>query len=101
MVCSIAHNRPLDRLRMAIGAPRQCHSLRAWCIDGLAPRSGGGTMGIQGTALGYCQALFSHAGDPLTHTRRVSELLREIDAPWHLSHELFWGHRGGCTPQAF
>jgi hypothetical protein len=101
MVCSIADNTPLRRLQLDLELPSQCHSLRPRCIQGYEARTGTYALGLPGTALGYCQALFNYAGDPESHTRKVARLLNEIQAPWSNSHELFWGHRQLESPSEF
>jgi hypothetical protein len=101
MVCSIADNTPLKQLQLDLGLPSQCHSVRPHCIQGYESRTGNHVLGLPGTALGYCQALFNYAGDPATHTLKVLELLTAIGAPWAKSHELFWGHRKLEHPNEF
>jgi hypothetical protein len=101
MVCSISDNTPLKRLQVELGLPSQCHSIRPHCIQGHEKVTGDYALGLPGTALGYCQALFTYAGDPSTHTRKVARLLTEIGAPWANSHELFWGHRQLETPSEY
>lgn len=93
MVCSIADNRPLLKLERELNLPRRCHGKRKECIKGFESSSGDFVMGLPGTAIGYCQALFNYAGSASLHTEKVTKMLQEIDAPWALSHELFWGHR--------
>lgn len=101
MVCSIADNTPLKKLQLDLGLPSQCHSVRPHCIQGYEPKTGDYVLGLPGTALGYCQALFNYAGDPAAHTRKVLEALTVIGAPWANSHELFWGHRKLESPTEF
>jgi hypothetical protein len=98
MVCSIADNTPLKKLQGELGLPQRCHGKRRECIRGFETRSGDFVMGLPGTALGYCQALFNYAGHPAEHTEKVIKLLNEIDAPWSYSHELFWGYRQSEAP---
>lgn len=94
MGCKIAENEPLKRLRSDLGLPIQCHSLRENCVHKLQRPIGNGTMGIPGAAIGYCQALFNKESDSKTNTQKIINNLREINAPWYLSHELFWGDKG-------
>lgn len=101
MVCSIADNRPLKKLEKELNLPPRCHGKRRECIQGFETHSGDFVMGLPGTALGYCQALFGYAGAPGAHTEKVMRLLEEIEAPWSYSHELFWGHRQGETAEGF
>lgn len=101
MACSIADNTPLKKLQVDLGLPPQCHSLRAHCIQGYESRTVEHTLGLPGTAIGYCQALFNYAGDPVSHTSKVIRLLKEINAPWANSHELFWGHKKQESPTEF
>src|SRR5258706_11157052 len=101
MVCRVADNTPLKRFQLDLQLPSQCHSMRPNCIQGYEERTGNYALGLLGTALGYCQALFSYAGDPESHTRKVTRLLTEIDAPWVNSHELFWGHKLVESPSEF
>ena len=101
MVCSIADNNPLKKLERELNLPRRCHGKRRECIHGFATQDGDFVMGLPGTALGYCQALFNYAGKPDAHTSKVAQLLKEIKAPWANSHEMFWGHRKAETPAEF
>lgn len=101
MVCSIAYNRPLTRMRTDLGLPAQCHGLRDECIKGYRAAPSDYAMGIPGAAIGYCQALFNRDGSSAVHTSRVIKLLEEIEAPWAHSHEMFWGYRQGEPPAAF
>lgn len=101
MGCKIAENEPLKRLRMDIGLPLQCHSLREDCIHKLQRADGNGTMGIPGAAIGYCQALFRKTTSSEDNTRKIIKNLQEIKAPWHLSHELFWGDKGSEPLEEF
>jgi len=108
MACQIAENTPLALLRECLGLPAQCHSFRPKCIMGLNSQSRVSALGAPGAAIGYCQAIFGRAGNAATHTNHVLRLLREIDAPWANSHEMYWGHLkdepaeqflvGGMTP---
>lgn len=101
MVCSIADNNPLKKLERELGLPTHCHGKRRDCIHGFATREGEFVLGLPGTALGYCQALFGYAGSPKEHTAKVAALLQEIGAPWSCSHEMFWGFRRSEEPSAF
>lgn len=101
MVCSINDNRPLKKLEKELNLPPRCHGKRRECIHGFETTDGDFVMGLPGTALGYCQALFNYTGHPATHTKKVIRLLTEIEAPWSNSHELFWGHRDTETPGEF
>lgn len=101
MVCSIADNTPLKKLERELGLPPRCHGKRRECIHGFETQAGDFVMGLPGTALGYCQALFNNTGEPASNTQNVRELLREIEAPWFDSHELFWGYRKGETPSEY
>lgn len=94
MACKIAENSPLRRLRTDLGYDPICHSFRADCIHRLAQPKPEYNLGGPGAAIGYCQALFNNEESPGKNTLRVSKLLEEIKAPWHKSHELFWGYRG-------
>jgi hypothetical protein len=93
MICSISENEPLNRLLSDVNLPPRCHGWRKHCVHGFAAVSGNVILGLPGTALGYCQALFSKAGSPANHTQTVINWLERIQAPWSRSHELFWGHR--------
>ena len=93
MACSIAENQPLLRLAETLGVSHQCHSTRPRCVAGLSAKRCDAVFGIPGAAIGYCQALFNYAGASADHTAKVKTLLREINAPWSESHELFWGYR--------
>jgi len=101
MVCSIAYNRPLTKMRSDLGLPEQCHGLRNECVKGYRPASRDFAMGVPGAALGYCQALFNRGGASGMHTSRVMQLLDAIGAPWAHSHELFWGYRQEEGPAEF
>jgi hypothetical protein len=101
MGCHLAENEPLKRLRNDLGLPDQCHSLRSRCIQRFESRNGNGVLGAPGAVIGYCQALFNYAGSPTSHTESVIRLLKEIEAPWANSHELFWGFRHQETPLEF
>jgi hypothetical protein len=101
MVCSIADNTPLKKLEIELNLPPRCHGKRRECIHGFETQDGDFVMGLPGTALGYCQALFNNTGHPTTHTEKVMRLLSEIEAPWSNSHELFWGYRGAETPSEY
>lgn len=93
MVCAISDNEPLSRLMADLNLAPRCHGWRPHCVHGFAAVTGNVVLGLPGTALGYCQALFGYAGDPLRHTEKVIEVLEQIGAPWSKSHELFWGNR--------
>lgn len=93
MACSIAENVPLKSLAEELNLPHQCHSTRPRCIQGFEQRDGNNVFGIPGAAIGYCQALFNYEGTPEGHTKKVVNLLSEINAPWVNSHELFWGYK--------
>lgn len=101
MGCTLAENRPLSLLRHDLGIDRTCHSRRPSCTHGLSQDRTETAMGAPGAVLGYCQALFSAAAAPDVHTRKVTLLLRQIDAPWAQSHELFWGYRGAASPAEY
>lgn len=101
MACKVAENIPLSKLRDDLGLPYQCHSLREDCIHNYTKPSGNYTMGIPGAAIGYCQALFNNAGNPEAHTNLVIDQLTQIDAPWLMSHELFWGYNNNETADSF
>lgn len=101
MGCKIAENRPLQDLRKALGLPFQCHSLRDHCQQGADRRLGEAAMGGAGAAIGYCQALFNRTGTSDLQSRLVLKALREINAPWSQSHELFWGYRNDETASGF
>lgn len=101
MACRIADNKPLAKLSQELGLMQKCHSRRLSCIQGLELPSTDFVLGVSGAAIGYCQALFSNAGDPSLHTQKVQRLLREIEAPWHKSHELQWSYRNNATAKDF
>jgi hypothetical protein len=101
MICSIADNRPLKKLERALNLAPRCHGKRRECVQGFETSNGDFVMGLPGTALGYCQALFGYAGSPQLHTSKVLKLLTEVEAPWSHSHELFWGHRQTESPGQF
>jgi hypothetical protein len=101
MTCQIAENRPLRFLQASLAVPHQCHSRREHCIQGLAPVESSCVLGTSGTAIGYCQALFNYHGNARDHTLMVMRILREIKAPWAMSHELFWGYRTTEAPGKF
>ena len=101
MVCSIADNRPIKRLEKELGITPRCHGKRRECLLGFESQSGDFVMGLPGTALGYCQALFQPENSPETLTTKMRRLLMEINAPWHDSHELFWGYRGTMRAQEY
>lgn len=94
MVCRIADNPALDRLRSDIGAERLCHSQRIDCIHRLPRAEEAGYYGIAGAFLGYCQALFSLRRPYADNTNRIIALLESESLPWARSHELFYGHKG-------
>lgn len=100
MVCRVADNRSLENLRQDLRLDALCHSRRPDCVHAL-PSVGGETLGAQGAALGYCQALIATSGDPGEHTRQFAETLGEIGLPWSRSHELFWGYRGSMGHQEY
>ncbi len=93
MVCKVADNPPLRKLRADLGFASVCHSFRASCIHRLPTPEPQFNLGGPGAAIGYCQALFHSIGDPEQNTLAVTEVLHEIGAPWSKSHELFWGYR--------
>jgi len=93
MACTLAENRPLGRLRRALGIAPSCHSPRSGCIMGYERPAARDAFGAPGAVIGYCQALFNRSGSPADHTRRVVRLLEGVNAPWSRSHEMFWGHR--------
>jgi len=101
MACRIADNPPLQLLMKDIGVQPRCHSYRAGCVHGLPAPSKDQFLGTTGAAIGYCQALFNRLGTARENTSRIVGLLQEIDAPWHSSHELFFGHVGKQQPAAF
>jgi len=101
MVCKVAENGPLSAMRDDIGAERVCHSFRAGCIHRLRQADARHALGAPGAAIGYCQALFNRAGSHDENTQRIVKLLDEIGAPWHRSHELFWGNRGESAVQEY
>jgi len=71
MACRIAENQPLSALREDLGIAKQCHSVRAQCVQGYKRVGGDYAMGVPGAALGYCQALFSPRENPRLHTEYV------------------------------
>jgi hypothetical protein len=97
MVCRIADNPALDRLRSDIGAERLCHSQRIDCVHRLPRADEKGYYGIAGAFLGYCQALFSLERPYSANTNRIIRLLESKALPWARSHELFYGHKGSAT----
>lgn len=101
MACKVAENLPLQNLRTNLGLPFRCHSLREHCVQGANRQLGDATLGGDGAAIGYCQALFSRAGTSDTQSRVVLEALSNINAPWAKSHELFWGYRHDQTADDF
>jgi hypothetical protein len=101
MVCSIADNTPLKKLERELNIRPRCHGKRRECIQGFETSVGDFVLGLPGTALGYCQALFNNAGDPFTNTEQVLKFLKEIQAPWSHSHELFWGYRNDEMPAQY
>jgi|GEM_PF-1562631 hypothetical protein len=101
MVCSIADNTPLKRLEAELNLPKRCHGRRLRCIKGFEAAPTDAVLGMPGTAVGYCQALFPRESSPDEHTRKVSRLLAEIEAPWSQSHELFWGYRKDQSPERY
>lgn len=101
MICSVAYNAPLTDLRKDLGLPAQCHGRRADCIKGYDTSTKEFTLGIPGTAIGYCQALFKRSGSSYFHTKRVLELLNEIHAPWSHSHEMSWDYHDKEQPAQF
>lgn len=94
MVCRIADNPALERLRADIGADRLCHSQRVDCIHRLPRAEEAGFYGIAGAFMGYCQALFALKDSHARNTERVTALLEQENLPWARSHELFYGHKG-------
>ncbi len=101
MVCSIADNTPLKKLERELSIRPRCHGKRRECIHGFETSVGDFVLGLPGTALGYCQALFNYTGNPFTNTENVLKLLKEIQAPWSHSHELFWGYRRDEMPAQY
>ena len=101
MACKIAENEPLKWLRSELRLPMICHSLRTDCIHNLFKPSGNFTLGIPGAALGYCQALFVKTSDPESNTENIISQLASIDAPWHKSHELYWGNKSSESIDEF
>jgi hypothetical protein len=101
MACRLADNQPLMNLRAALGVAKTCHSLRPDCIHRLQRPEGETALGAVGAVIGYCQALFVRRGSAGEHTTRVGQLLAQIGAPWAQSHELFWGHKGTQSAEAF
>lgn len=102
MACKVAENVPLAKLRAALGVGATCHSFRPSCLNGFARiASDTATLAAPGAVLGYCQALFSRHQTPAEHTQHVIQALGAINAPWKLSHELFWGYHGDIDPQTF
>lgn len=101
MVCRVAENGPLSLLQKDIGAAKQCHSTRPNCVHRLPRANSNGVFGVSGAFIGYCQALFSFEGTPSQNTKRISGLLEASNLPWHLSHELFWGHKGAYSVTDF
>lgn len=101
MVCRIADNPALDRLRSDIGAERLCHSQRIDCVHRLPRADEEGYYGIAGAFLGYCQALFSLERPYSANTNRIIRLLESEELPWARSHELFYGHKGSATVADF
>ena len=100
MGCRIAENVPLQRLQRQLGLPRQCHSLRSVCAEGIqrSKVEEKGTLAAAGAVIGYCQALFNRGGDAKEHTELVLNSLGSINAPWRNSHELFYGYK--CSDSA-
>jgi len=94
MVCRIADNPALERLRADIGAERLCHSQRVDCIHRLPRSDEQGYYGIAGAFMGYCQALFSPPSLLAENTIRIMSMLESEGLPWARSHELFYGHKG-------
>jgi hypothetical protein len=94
MGCHLAENAPLTELRSDLALPPVCHSFRRGCRQGLSQPSGAVALGAPGAVLGYCQALFAARPDAADHSTFVRDILRDIDAPWWASHELFWQHKG-------
>lgn len=101
MVCRIADNPALDRLRSDIGAERLCHSQRVDCVHRLPRAEEEGYYGIAGAFIGYCQALFSLQHPYSANTNRIIGLLESEGLPWARSHELFYGHKGSRTVSDF
>jgi hypothetical protein len=101
MVCRIADNPALDRLRSDIGAERLCHSQRIDCIHRLPRAADPGYYGIAGAFLGYCQALFSLRPPYHENTNRIIAMLESQGLPWARSHELFYGHKGSASVTEF
>jgi hypothetical protein len=101
MACTVAENRPLSMLRESLNIPKVCHSLRKNCIHSLDRLEGDLTLGIPGAIIGYCQALFNKSETPRIHSQKVKNILKEINAPWYESHELFWGYKDKETTESF
>jgi hypothetical protein len=101
MVCKVADNPPLKKLRNDLGFKPVCHSFRASCIHRLPTPSKDYNLGGPGAAIGYCQALFNKVGSPHENTNNVVSLLQEIGAPWAKSHELFWGYKGESSTEEY
>jgi len=101
MVCGIAENLPLQKLSADLGEHPRCHSRRGHCVRGLSAADENAALGAPGAAIGYCQALFTYAGDPKRHSEKVSALLLDAGAPWARSHELYWSFRGSEEPVDF
>jgi hypothetical protein len=63
MGCAVANNKPLQKLRIDLGIPTQCHSSRGDCKMSLERKDlqegEGLIMGGPGAAIGYCQGLFT------------------------------------------
>jgi hypothetical protein len=94
MGCHLAENAPLKKLSSELDLPLQCHSFRRGCRQGLSQPTGEVALGAPGAVLGYCQALFGLRQGAAEHSTFVRDTLREINAPWWASHELFWQHKG-------
>ncbi|MBE2284579.1 MAG: hypothetical protein IAE77_14070 [Prosthecobacter sp.] len=101
MACSVANNTPLKRLEAELNLPKRCHGRRAHCIKGFEAAPADSILGMPGTAIGYCQALFPRETSAKEHTKKVSRLLDEIQAPWANSHELFWGYKQDQSPAPY
>lgn len=101
MVCRVADNPALEKLRRDLGLKRSCHSRRSDCVRLLPKPTEPGYYGISGAFMGYCQALFQQIGSYEQNTSRIMKLLGNANLPWSRSHELYLGHRRTHSIQYF
>ena len=101
MGCRLAENAPLGALRAEFGIEPSCHSFRDDCVHYLLQPTRQKALAATGAVIGYCQALFHRCRNACRKYTACGAPVSSIGAPWSHSHELYWGHRGADTPQAF